>query len=221
MSIVHEWVDDHEVWDTEQEAIEKIRDASRGPKPDKSLNDYDAEFDDILDAMSYRAEIDRLEMEKQIAALGDCHKYYPTLTCVNGFNMEQLTDITLKDCQNKCSNTQGCKGIEYFRASGSDVATDDYKENQCNLSDGLEPEGCDPEKWQMWLWKRGGEMKCKKWRTQSFENKEGRTTRRTTRRGRDDNDEEALANQRQNTRDSYLRPTTQDRRNRGSGNGDN
>jgi hypothetical protein len=92
-----------------------------------------------------RKEIDALNLEQEISALGKCHKYLPTRACVNGFNMKKFKNITLKDCQNKCSNTKGCKGIEYFRKSGSRLAVDDYEENDCNLSSSLDPRGCESE----------------------------------------------------------------------------
>lgn len=97
--------------------------------------------------MMHRKELDALNLEAELAALGKCHKYAPTLSCVNGKNMEKLKNITLKDCQQKCSNTKGCKGIEYFRASESSLATNEYEENDCNLSSGVDGTGCTPEKW--------------------------------------------------------------------------
>ena len=55
--------------------------------------------------------------------------------------------MTLKQCQNECSNTKGCKGIEYFRPSGHPTASNIYEENDCNLSSGLDISDCDSEKW--------------------------------------------------------------------------
>ena len=89
--------------------------------------------------------------------------------------MKKYKNITLKDCQNKCSNTRGCKGIEYFRASGADIAVDDYEENDCNLSSSLDPENCEGDKWQMWLWVKKKKMDCKDWKEQHFENLEGKS----------------------------------------------
>lgn len=38
--------------------------------------------------MLNRLELDTMNMEQELAALGKCHKYYPTLECVNGENIE-------------------------------------------------------------------------------------------------------------------------------------
>lgn len=146
--------------------------------------------------MMNRKEIDKLNMEQQLQALGKCHKYVPTQTCVNGENMQKFKNITLKDCQQKCSNTRGCKGIEYFRASGADTAVDDYEENDCNLSSGLDPTNCTPDKWQMWLWVKKKRMECKEWKDQHFENVVGKSYA-------------------SNTSNNTKRPTTNNRRNRG------
>ena len=84
--------------------------------------------------------------------------------------MEKLKNITLKDCQQKCSNTKGCKGIEYFRASDPEADSGGYEENDCNLSSSLDPAGCTAERWQMWLWIKGAKIGCKEWKNQHFRN---------------------------------------------------
>lgn len=87
MKIVEEWKDDEILFNVAEEAKEHEKDAGRGPKPTKSLNDYDKEYQEILDQMMQRKEIDKLNMEKELSSLGKCHKYKPTLNCVKGKNL--------------------------------------------------------------------------------------------------------------------------------------
>lgn len=161
-------VDEHLEFNADEEAEQERLDGSRGPKPTNSLNDFDEEFDEIynetINKMLDRMERDKEVLSEEIESLGACHKYKPTLHCVNGENMITFNDISLKDCQNKCSNTRGCKGIEYFRTSGASNASDAYNEKDCNLSSSLDVSDCDAGKWQMFLWANVGKMDCKDWR---------------------------------------------------------
>ena len=76
--------------------------------------------------MMSKEDIDALKLEEELDKLGKCHRYVPTLSCVNGNNMKTFKNITLRDCQKECSNTRGCKGIEFYRESDSDKAVDTY-----------------------------------------------------------------------------------------------
>lgn len=78
--------------------------------------------------------------------------------------MEKLTGVTFDECQYACSNTAGCLGIEFFKMSYSRNASNLYKKGDCNLSDSLNTVGCDPHKWQMYLWKKGWAVSCNDWR---------------------------------------------------------
>lgn len=65
--------------------------------------------------------------------------------------MESYENISRRECQNKCKDTAGCLGIEYFKKSYADNAADVYKHKDCNLSDSIDIDGCDAGQWQMWL----------------------------------------------------------------------
>lgn len=78
---------------------------------------------------------------------GACHEYTRTNGCVSGHNMEKLNDITLEECQYYCSHTPGCLGVEYFRPSAAVNRQTSYKVGDCNLSSGLDTNGCDANKW--------------------------------------------------------------------------
>jgi len=71
-------------------------DDTRGKKPDKSLNDFDKEFEDTLAQMLERMEEDKNALYDELAMYEDCHAYEPTSGCVNGENMEKHKDKTLK-----------------------------------------------------------------------------------------------------------------------------
>lgn len=113
------------LWDE----LAKNKDQSTRPKPRKSLSDFDIMYDYENNS-------------------GLCHEYNEQPNkCVTGHNMEKITDTTLDRCQYACSNTWGCKGIEFFKKSYSRNASDTYKEGDCNLNDSLDTVGCDPHKW--------------------------------------------------------------------------
>jgi hypothetical protein len=55
-----------------------------------------------------------------------------------------LNDLTLRECQLKCDETEECVGIEYFRPSGDPDAGDHFKEGDCTLSSSQNLENCNP-----------------------------------------------------------------------------
>lgn len=105
-----------------------------------------------------------------------------------------------------CSNTFGCIGIEYFRKSGARNAEDTFEEGNCNLSSSHESEGCNAERWQMFLWKKAESMDCKKWKNQKFDNVAGEKDHGQKYRERF----ESLVD------NGYYRPTTENRINGGT-----
>jgi len=62
LKIVEEWKDDEKIFNVAKEAEEAEKDKFRKEKPTKSLNDFDKEYDDLLDQMMSRKEIDALNM---------------------------------------------------------------------------------------------------------------------------------------------------------------
>lgn len=63
MSLTEEWKDSYTDVDIAREKTESEKDANRKSKPTKSLNDYDVEYNQILQEMMNRKEIDKLNME--------------------------------------------------------------------------------------------------------------------------------------------------------------
>ena len=86
-----------------------------------------------------------------------CFKYENQNCNVAGNNIVQLNGISQEDCQKRCDNTAGCKGIEYFneeRAKDPNFrrtmhAT--HKPGDCNLSSSTNTSSCD-KRWNMDLW---------------------------------------------------------------------
>merc|ERR1712029_1225812 len=79
---------------------------------------------------------------------GMCNNYVELNNkCVTGHNMEKFKNITIEECQYRCSKTVGCLGIEYFKKTDYEGADDTYEEVDCNLSDSLITDGCSAEIW--------------------------------------------------------------------------
>jgi len=49
LAVTEEWIEDTTAFDVAREAEEAEKDGKRKPKPTKSLNDYDAEYNQILE----------------------------------------------------------------------------------------------------------------------------------------------------------------------------
>jgi len=78
---------------------------------------------------------------------GKCYKFVEQGGCVSGHNMESFENISRRECQNRCKDTLGCLGIEYFQKSYADNAEDVYKPKDCNLSDSIDTHDCDADRW--------------------------------------------------------------------------
>lgn len=79
-----------------------------------------------------------------------------------GHNMKNYYNLSLDECQAKCTGNKNCLGIEYFRNSGRTPTSSAYKEGDCILNDStdtLNPP-CDADYYQMYFWKLGQKMDC-------------------------------------------------------------
>jgi hypothetical protein len=80
--------------------------------------------------------------------------------CVDGENIEKLHDVTLEECEIKCSANEKCLGVEYFTPSGAKKTNSGYKENDCNLSSSINTAGCNYKYHQLNLWTKSNVCKA-------------------------------------------------------------
>jgi len=54
----------------------------------------------------------------------ECHAYENVGGCVNGENIEKLTDKTIRECHALCSANTACLGVEFFemKSNGATVS---------------------------------------------------------------------------------------------------
>jgi len=86
-----------------------------------------------------------------------CYDYEETNGCVMGHNMKHMRNLSLEECQAKCTANKHCLGIEYFRYSGESYTSTAYTEGDCLLNDGTDITNppCDADYYQMYFWKLG------------------------------------------------------------------
>jgi len=131
--------------------------------PQKSMNDWDKEFDEWKEEQKRARETRRQEREeakrkkkeeREKKKKKKCHTYEETEGCVMGHNMKKIRNTTLEKCQAKCSKTKKCLGIEFFSASGRQDTSPAFREGDCLLNDDtdLYDPPCDAAYYQMYFW---------------------------------------------------------------------
>merc|ERR1712013_795145 len=123
--------------------LDDLDDYFNDDKTDDDKKDDDKTDDLDLDDLDDYFNDDKTDDDK----LDDKQKYIARDGCVNGANMEKLSNISLKKCQEKCDKNTRCLGVEYFKRSGAHNASSTYEEGDCNLSSGKDIRGCDVDKW--------------------------------------------------------------------------
>jgi len=83
-----------------------------------------------------------------------CNKYKKFKGCVSGNNIKKHSNKTLKQCEEICNRTNGCKGFEYFVASGQRSVSNIYKPGDCQPQSSANMEGCDYKYYQVQFWRK-------------------------------------------------------------------